>query len=81
MMVSEANCHPFQYGKFLWMHNGEYFLSCCLLAGGIADFKKIARPLRDSLRQEVYDFLQGINMSESRFFVHHRVYSEVRHYR
>lgn len=23
MLVSEANCHPFQYGRYLWMHNGE----------------------------------------------------------
>ena len=21
--VSRANCHPFQYGRLLWMHNGD----------------------------------------------------------
>jgi len=30
MPVSEANYHPFQYGRFLWMHNG-----------GIRDFWRI----------------------------------------
>ncbi len=25
MMVTEANCHPFQQGRFLWMHNGNFF--------------------------------------------------------
>jgi glutamine amidotransferase len=36
MRVSEANCHPFQYGRFLWMHNGI-----------IRDFSRIKRRLRD----------------------------------
>jgi predicted glutamine amidotransferase len=22
MPVSEQNCHPFQFGRYLWMHNG-----------------------------------------------------------
>ncbi len=25
MLVSEANSHPFQRGKFLWMHNGMLY--------------------------------------------------------
>ena len=24
MLVTEANCHPFQHGRFLWMHNGKF---------------------------------------------------------
>ncbi len=22
MLVTEANCHPFHHGRFMWMHNG-----------------------------------------------------------
>ncbi len=22
MPVSEQNCHPFQFGRYMWMHNG-----------------------------------------------------------
>lgn len=39
--VNELNCHPFQFGKFLWMHNGR-----------IGEFSKIRRRLRESLRDE-----------------------------
>lgn len=46
--VSELNCHPFQYDRFLWMHNG-----------GVADFPKIKRRLRENLSDEYYDFIQG----------------------
>ncbi len=63
MMVSEANCHPFQFGKYLWMHNGIGQYNLDKAKGGIADFKKIARRARESLREEVYDFIQVSNMS------------------
>jgi len=58
MLVSEVNCHPFQYGRFLWMHNG-----------GIAQFLKIKRRLRQSLRDDVYNFIQGTSDSEHAFAV------------
>lgn len=58
MVVSEVNCHPFQYGRFLWMHNG-----------GIAQFPKIKRRLRQSLRDDVYHFIQGTTDSEHAFAV------------
>jgi glutamine amidotransferase len=58
MLVSEVNCHPFQYGQFLWMHNG-----------GIAEFSKIKRKLRESLSDELYNWIQGTTDSEHAFAV------------
>jgi ergothioneine biosynthesis protein EgtC len=64
MHVSEANCHPFQFGRYLWMHNG-----------GIAQFPKIKRRVRESLRDELYDSVQGTTDSEHAFavFLNHLV--------
>lgn len=58
MLVSEVNCHPFQYGRFLWMHNG-----------GIAHFPRIKRRLRESLRDDLYNWIQGTTDSEHAFAV------------
>lgn len=54
--VSEFNCHPFKYERFLWMHNGK-----------IADFPRIKRRLRESLNDEYYNFIQGTTDSEHAF--------------
>ncbi|MFQ5630641.1 MAG: class II glutamine amidotransferase [bacterium] len=54
--VSEANCHPFHYNKFLFMHNGE-----------IGGFKKIKRRLRERLSDEIYNWLEGDTDSEHFF--------------
>jgi predicted glutamine amidotransferase len=54
--VSEFNCHPFQYERFLWMHNGK-----------IAEFPKIKRKIRESLDDTYYDFIQGTTDSEHAF--------------
>ena len=54
--VSEANCHPFQYRQFMWMHNGS-----------IAHFDKIKRRLRYALDDEYYNFIQGTTDSEHTF--------------
>ncbi len=56
--VSEFNCHPFQYERFLWMHNGR-----------IAGFPRIKRILRESLDDPFYDFIQGTTDSEHAFAV------------
>jgi predicted glutamine amidotransferase len=58
MLVSEVNCHPFQYGRFLWMHNGV-----------IAQFAKIKRRLRQTLSDDVYNSIQGTTDSEHAFGV------------
>ncbi len=60
--VTEPNCHPFQYGKFLMMHNGN-----------IQEFLRIKRPLRDVLADEFYLWIKGETDSEHFFalFLHY----------
>ncbi len=58
MAVSEANCHPFRYGTYLWMHNG-----------GIAGFNRIRRKLRESLPDSLYEAIEGTTDSEHAFAV------------
>ena len=58
MRVSEVNCHPFQYGRLLWMHNG-----------GIRDFWRIKRRLRASLPDQLYNMIEGTTDSEHAFAV------------
>jgi glutamine amidotransferase len=58
MHVSEANCHPFQHGRFLWMHNGT-----------IAEFWRIKRRLRASLPDHLYHKIEGTTDSEHAFSV------------
>ncbi|KAG1217315.1 hypothetical protein G6F35_009267 [Rhizopus arrhizus] len=54
--VSESNCHPWSYGRLMWMHNG-----------GIAEFEKIKRKLQNFLPEELYLFVQGNTDSEWAF--------------
>ena len=58
MRVCEANCHPFQHGRFLWMHNGT-----------IEGFWKIKRRLRASLPDQLYNAIEGTTDSEHAFAV------------
>lgn len=58
MEVSETNCHPFQYGRYLWMHNGE-----------VASFARIKRRLRHSLPDRLYEAVRGSTDSEHAFAV------------
>lgn len=51
--ISEANCHPFQHEKYLFMHNGL-----------IENFSKINRKIRESLSDEYFNFIQGTTDSE-----------------
>lgn len=57
-LVNELNCHPFQFGNYLWMHNGS-----------IAGFSKIKRRLRESLSDNAYEAIQGTSDSEHAFAV------------
>lgn len=56
MVVSQSNCHPFQHGRFLWMHNG-----------GIGEFRRISRRARESLKDDIFEFVQGTTDSEMTF--------------
>jgi predicted glutamine amidotransferase len=58
MRVSEENCHPFQCGPYLWMHNGA-----------IGGFASIKRRLRASLDDAAYESIQGTTDSEHAFAV------------
>ncbi|MCB0479813.1 MAG: class II glutamine amidotransferase [Flavobacteriales bacterium] len=60
--VSESNCHPFQYKNLLMAHNG-----------GVEQFWKIKRKLRERLSDEFYNWIQGETDSEHIFalFLHH----------
>jgi ergothioneine biosynthesis protein EgtC len=59
--VTEANCHPFQYDRFLWMQNGW-----------IPKFPRIQRRVRDRLDDEFYNMIQGTTDTEHSFalFLH-----------
>ena len=58
MSVCEMNCHPFQHGKYLWMHNGT-----------IEGFSQIKRWLRRSLPDHLYNNIEGTTDSEHAFAV------------
>jgi len=54
--VSENNCHPFQYKNMLMAHNG-----------GVEDFGKIKRYMRNPLSDELYNWIKGQTDSEHIF--------------
>ncbi len=54
--VAEINCHPFQYGRLMWMHNGR-----------ISGFRRIRRALCEHLSDEFFNFIQGTTDSEHAF--------------
>lgn len=58
MVVTETNAHPFAYDRFMWMHNGA-----------VAGFHRIKRRLRESLKDEFYDMIEGTTDSEHAFAV------------
>jgi glutamine amidotransferase len=56
MAVIESNVHPFVYDRFMWMHNGA-----------VANFERIKRRLRESLKDEFYNMVMGTTDSEHAF--------------
>jgi glutamine amidotransferase len=54
--VSESNCHPFQYKNILMAHNG-----------GVEEFGKIKRHIREPLTNELYNWIKGQTDSEHIF--------------
>ncbi|CEH17998.1 n-terminal nucleophile aminohydrolase [Ceraceosorus bombacis] len=56
--LSETNCHPWRYGRLMWMHNGA-----------ISSFSKIKRRLLQSLPEELFLYPQGHTDSEYAFAV------------
>lgn len=63
MPVSEQNCHPFQWGRYLWMHNG--------VVGG---FHCIRRSLLARLSDAAYNTIQSFQSDSAvsfAVFLHH----------
>jgi predicted glutamine amidotransferase len=56
--VDEINCHPFRYGRFLWMHNGY-----------LGGFERVKRAMRKGLRDELYTAIKGNTDSEHAFYL------------
>lgn len=54
--TTEANCHPFTYDKYLWMHNG-----------GISDFHLVKRKIVSQLSDEAFNMMRGNTDSEHIF--------------
>lgn len=54
--LSETNCHPFQHGCLMWMHNG-----------GIGGWKYVKRQLADSIGDRWFEIVQGGTDSEWAF--------------
>lgn len=54
--VTEYNCHPFHYNKYLMAHNG-----------GVEEFEKVKRAIRSKLSDEMYLWIKGQTDSEHLF--------------
>ncbi|SGZ57330.1 CIC11C00000004324 [Sungouiella intermedia] len=52
-VLSETNCHPFLYGRILFMHNG-----------GVLAFGKIKKKLVNHIEEKFFLFIQGSTDSE-----------------
>ena len=51
--VNDTNCHPFQFGRFLWMHNG------C-----VANWSAVKRPITALLSACSFSYISGTTDSE-----------------
>jgi glutamine amidotransferase len=56
--VQQTNCHPFRYGKWLWMHNGV-----------IHGFPIVKRELMLAIDPQLYPFIEGSTDSEAFFYL------------
>eukprot|EP00736_Rhodelphis_marinus_P000652 Rmarinus@m.15857 len=54
--ISEQNCHPFQWGRYMFMHNGD-----------LPGFPAMKRRIREALRDDVYNWIAGTTDSEHLF--------------
>lgn len=56
--VQQTNCHPFRYGRWLWMHNGL-----------VRDFPTVKRDLVLAIDEGMFPHLQGSTDSEVLFLL------------
>ena len=52
-LITETNCHPFQWGNYLWMHNGM-----------ISGFPRVKRRIINALDHQLFALIQGSTDSE-----------------
>lgn len=56
--VQQTNCHPFRFGRWLWMHNGL-----------IHDYSRLKRELTFAVAPELYPAMEGSTDSELMFYL------------
>ena len=56
--VQQTNCHPFRYGRWLWVHNGL-----------VRDFPRLKRDLALAVDESLYSSIQGYTDSELLFYL------------
>lgn len=56
--VQKTNCHPFRYGRWLWMHNGF-----------IREFARVKRELAFEVAPALFPFIEGSTDSEFFFYL------------
>ena len=56
--VQRSNCHPFRYGRWLWMHNGS-----------LAGFHEVKRDLMMAVDPSLYAEIEGSTDTETLFFL------------
>ena len=56
--VQRTNCHPFRYGRWLWMHNGA-----------IREFRSVKRDLAFAVDPSLYPLIEGSTDTELFFYL------------
>jgi predicted glutamine amidotransferase len=56
--IQQTNCHPFRYGRWLWMHNGL-----------VHEFAQVKRDLLLAIDERLFPYLEGSADSEVLFFL------------
>jgi predicted glutamine amidotransferase len=56
--VQRSNCHPFRYGRWLWMHNGS-----------LAGFQEVKHDLMMQVDASLYPGIEGSTDTETLFFL------------
>jgi len=56
--IQRSNCHPFRYGRWLWMHNGS-----------LARFQEVKRDLQMAVDPSLYPMIEGSTDTETLFFL------------
>jgi glutamine amidotransferase len=56
--VQQSNCHPFRYGRWLWMHNGV-----------VREYASVKRDLVLAVDESLFPFIEGSADSEVLFYL------------